>query len=111
MGHTGIVVSPQWPDLVLTTDIPHIELDILVGYTFDVKPNSGDGRDLLVCEFQLVKDCCFTRASASLILSIAHSEVIQFRGADLLVFPAASKPNIRIRISFVPKIFPINLET
>lgn len=30
---------------------------------------------------------------------------------SLLVFPAASKPSIRIRISFVPKIFPIILDT
>lgn len=29
----------------------------------------------------------------------------------LLVFPAASRPNIRRRISFDPKIFPMILET
>lgn len=29
----------------------------------------------------------------------------------ILVFPAASKPSIRIRISFVPNIFPIILDT
>lgn len=29
----------------------------------------------------------------------------------ILVFPAASKPSMRIRISFVPKIFPIILDT
>lgn len=32
-------------------------------------------------------------------------------GEHILVFPAASKPSIRIRISFVPKIFPIILDT
>ena len=34
-----VVMPPQWSDLVLTTDIPDVELDILIGYGLDVEPN------------------------------------------------------------------------
>lgn len=26
----GVIVSPQWTDLVLTTNVPDVELDILI---------------------------------------------------------------------------------
>ena len=35
----SVVVPPEGPDLVLTSDVPHVELDILVGHRLDVKPN------------------------------------------------------------------------
>ena len=31
------VVSPEWPDFVLTTDIPHSETNVLVFYCFNIK--------------------------------------------------------------------------
>lgn len=34
-----VVVSPQRPNLVLTSDIPDVELDILIRYSLDVEPN------------------------------------------------------------------------
>lgn len=54
---TRVVVSPKRADLVLTTHIPYVELDILIGDTLDVEANRGDGCHLLVGEFKLVEDC------------------------------------------------------
>jgi len=49
-------VSPQRTNLVLTTDIPDIELYVLVGDTLDVESDGGDSGYVLV-ELQLVEDC------------------------------------------------------
>jgi len=49
------VMSPERADLVLTTDIPHRELDVLVLHSLDVEANSGDGCDNLA-ELELVED-------------------------------------------------------
>lgn len=54
---TGVVMSPKRTDLVLTTDIPHIELDILIGDALDVESDGGDGGHVLVAEFQFVQNC------------------------------------------------------
>lgn len=48
-------MSPQRTNLVLTTDIPDIELDILVGDALDVESDGRDGGDVLV-ELQLVEN-------------------------------------------------------
>ena len=53
---TGVVVSPERADLVLTTDIPHIELDVLIGHALDVESDGGDCGHILVAEFQFVKN-------------------------------------------------------
>lgn len=53
------VVSPQRTDLVLTTDIPHGELDVLVLNSLDVEANSGDGGDDFT-KLQLVQNGGFT---------------------------------------------------
>lgn len=50
-------MSPKGSDLVLTTDIPDVELDVLVGHTLDVESNGGDGSHVLVTEFKFVKNC------------------------------------------------------
>lgn len=50
-------MSPEWPDLVLTTDIPNIELDVLIGDALDVEANGGDRGHVLVAEFQFIKNC------------------------------------------------------
>lgn len=53
------VVSPQGTDLVLTTDIPHGELDVLVLNGLDVEANSRDGGDDFT-KLQLVQNSGFT---------------------------------------------------
>jgi hypothetical protein len=49
-------VSPEGSDLVLTTDIPDIELDILVGHALDVESDSRNGGYVLVAEFKFVEN-------------------------------------------------------
>ena len=34
---SGVVVSPQWSNLVLSTDVPHVEFDILIRHRLNVK--------------------------------------------------------------------------
>ena len=53
----GVVVPPEKSDLVLTTDIPHVEADVLVLDGLDVEANRGDGVDDLT-ELELVEDGC-----------------------------------------------------
>lgn len=53
------VMPPQRSNLVLTTDIPHGELDVLVLDSLDVETDGGDGGDDLT-KLQLVKDGGFT---------------------------------------------------
>jgi len=53
-------MSPQRPDLILSADIPNVELDVFVGDRLDVEADGGDGGDVLV-EFELVEDCRLAR--------------------------------------------------
>ena len=48
-------MSPQGSDLVLTSDIPDGEVDVLVLDRLDVEPDGGDGGDDLA-ELELVED-------------------------------------------------------
>lgn len=52
---SGVVVPPQRTDLVLTSDVPDIELDVLIRDCLDVEADSGDGGDRLV-KLELVED-------------------------------------------------------
>jgi len=49
-------VAPERADLVLSTHVPHVELDVFVCYCFDVEADGRDGGDVLV-KFELVEDC------------------------------------------------------
>ena len=50
-------MAPERPDLILSSDIPHVELDVLVRDRLDVEADGRDGGDALV-ELQFVKYCC-----------------------------------------------------
>ena len=50
-------MPPQRPYLILPTNIPNVELDILIRDGLDVEPDSRDGSDVLV-EFEFVQDRC-----------------------------------------------------
>jgi hypothetical protein len=50
-------MSPQRPDLVLSTDVPDVELCILVGDCFYVEANGRDSGDILF-EFEVVENSC-----------------------------------------------------
>ena len=53
----GIVVPPEGTDLVLATDVPNVELDVLVGDGLDVETDGGNSRHGLV-KFELVENRC-----------------------------------------------------
>ena len=69
------VVAPQWPDLVLAAHIPHSEADILVLTVTTLKP------------------------MVAMVVTISPS----FSLYRIVVFPAASRPTMRMRISFFAK--------
>ena len=48
-------MPPQGPNLILAADVPHIELDVLVGDGLDVEADGGDGGDVLA-QFKLVQN-------------------------------------------------------
>ena len=50
-------MPPKWPNLVLPSHIPNIELDVLVRHGLDVEADSRNGSDVRV-ELQLVENCC-----------------------------------------------------
>lgn len=97
-------MPPQWTNLILTTHIPDVELDVLVGNILDVESDGGDGGHILV-ESQFIQN--------GYLISILHTRTLSLslQTIDSLVFPAASRPSMRMRISFDPKILLINLDT
>lgn len=48
-------MSPQRPDLVLSSDIPHIEFDILKGDSLNIETHGWDRGDVRI-ELELVQD-------------------------------------------------------
>lgn len=52
---TAEIVPPQWTDLILTTNIPDVEFDILVRDSLDVEADGGDSSDVLA-QLELVED-------------------------------------------------------
>lgn len=39
----GVVASPVWSDTGLSSEIPHVEFEVLVGEGLHVETNGGDG--------------------------------------------------------------------
>lgn len=98
-------MSPQRTDLVLASDVPDVELCVLVCDGLDVEADGGDGGYILV-KFELVQDCCRT----VLVHALLFREWLWGRGGVVLVFPAASRPSMSRRISLDPKILFIILD-
>lgn len=70
-------MPPQRPNLILSTHIPHIELDILVRDRLDVEAHRRDGGDVLV-QLQFVEDGRLARGVES-----QHQQTHLFRPEDL----------------------------
>jgi hypothetical protein len=85
------VMSPQGSDFVLSTHIPDRELNVLVFYGLDIEAN---GRN---CGDDFTKP-----ANVSDLPQIIYVKPY-FNLYRMVVFPAASRPTMRIRISFFPK--------
>ena len=104
-------MSPQRPDFILSSNIPDVELDILVCDSLDVEANCGDGGYGLV-ELELVEDCCYRLVISDVVSELwLYASLLGRKGRGLLVFPAASSPSISKRISLEPKSLPIIFET
>lgn len=97
------IMSPQRSNLVLSTDVPHVELDVLVCYRLNVEADCGNGGDSLV-EAKLVKDRLTHVSRWPNCREAAARGRCRGRGRRaLLVFPAASRPSMSNRISLEPK--------
>ena len=96
-------MSPQWPYLVLSADVPDIELDIFICDCLDIEPDCWNSCDVLI-QLELVENCC----KVTLVLEDIGRRC---RWQFLLVFPAASSPSMRSRISLEPKSLPMIFET
>jgi hypothetical protein len=57
-------MSPKRPDLILSTHIPNIKLNILIRHRLDVKPHRGNRRNVLV-QLQLIQYRCLPRSVES----------------------------------------------
>ena len=73
----GVVMPPQLSDLILATDVPNMERDVLVGHLLDIEANGGDWSDNLT-ELELVEDgglsgCVETDHEDSHLLVSEHS--------------------------------------
>lgn len=55
MGLTAEVMSPKRTNLVLTTDIPNVELDVLVCDGLNVETDGRNGRHILA-ELELIEN-------------------------------------------------------
>lgn len=114
------VVSPQRSNFVLATDIPYCETDVLVLYCLYIKTwrkenNSYKGKWTLDTDAVLELYCflslnyvkakhyfqtMFDSPIVGIVVTISPSLSLY----KIVVFPAASRPTIRILISFFPNI-------
>lgn len=88
-------MPPKRPDLVLATDIPDGELDVLVFDGFNIEAYWR----LVVSILRLLKSrTCFDAPIVGIVVTISPS----FNLYKIVVLPAASRPTIKMRISFFP---------
>jgi hypothetical protein len=70
-------MPPQRSDLVLSTNIPNIELDILICDSLDVKPYGRDCGDVLI-QLQFIQYRCLSSC-----IQPQHQQAHLFRSEDL----------------------------
>ena len=100
------VMSPERTDLVLSTDIPHGELNVLVLDGLDVETcseveSSAPSSFRFARVVQIDKPGC-VRGCYEPIVGMVVTISPSFRLYRMVVLPAASRPTIRILISFLP---------
>ena len=100
------VMSPERTDLVLSTDIPHGELDVLVLDSLDVEAcrkveSSAPSSRYLACIVENERPGG-VRGLYEPIVGMVVTISPSFSLYRMVVFPAASRPTIRILISFLP---------
>ena len=109
-------MSPKWPNFVLTADIPNCEAYILVFHCFHVKTWGATVWNYVKNSFLVAKNyethdttnCHGVSTNRRVTLYIPIVGIVvtispSFSLYRIVVFPAASRPTIRILISFLPK--------
>ena len=88
------IMPPEGADLVLTTDIPHGELNVLILDRLNVEAcrPACQSHSLVIVGVRLDAPIVGIVVTISPSLSLYR----------MVVFPAASKPTIKMRISFLP---------
>jgi len=88
-------MSPKWSNLVLTADIPDCELNVLIVDRLDVKAYM----DSLFSTVQILDVNGLVNVPiVGIVVTISPS----FSLYRIVVLPAASRPTIKMRISFLP---------
>ncbi|KAL4590737.1 hypothetical protein LXL04_003679 [Taraxacum kok-saghyz] len=121
------VVPPQWPDLkttkyfsyfiqfqssnsltylisylVLTSNIPHCKADVLVLHSLHIKPCKYTNNHHFITNSSLTyKDECFYDIKVVPMVGMVVTISPNLSLYKIVVLPAASRPTIRIRISFL----------
>ena len=111
---SGVVMSPERPNLVLSSDIPYIEFHILVRNRFYIETDYKTQLSARLYDKQRHSTYPSEWWSQIGLTSVCREwlhETISVtnnveRQTHSLVFPAASRPNINNRISLLPKILP-----
>lgn len=101
-GRVGVVAAPVGPDARLASEVPHVEVEVLVGDGFNVETDGRDGGyDFADLEGGNVLDLWSpSRARAVNCCCLSCWKEPTFNLYRRVVFPALSSPRIRIRISF-----------
>ena len=89
------VMPPERTDLVLAADIPHGELDVLVLDSLNVEAYTTN------CQ-RIVPVVALVWSAAVPMVGMVVTISPSLSLYRIVVFPAASKPTIKIRISFFP---------
>jgi hypothetical protein len=90
-------MSPQGTNLVLASDIPYGEGDVLVFDSFNVEAYIETKEDKSVSH--PLSSSLFYLPIVGMVVTISPNLSLY----KMVVLPAASNPTIRIRISFLPK--------
>ena len=98
------VMSPQRSDLILTADVPHCKADVLVFNCLDVETCKRKAKQS--SNYRLTVTLALKSSLSSEQLPIVGMVVTISPSLSLyriVVLPAASRPTIKILISFLPK--------
>lgn len=96
------IMAPQWSNLILTADVPNCETYILVLHSFNIKTLNTKQKpniSILFSSANIGETDLSHLPIVGMVVTISPS----FSLYRIVVFPAASRPTIRILISFLPK--------
>ena len=97
------VMSPQRSDLVLTADVPHCKADVLVFNRLDVETCKRKAKQQLSIDCDTCVKEQFLSSEQLPIVGMVVTISPSLSLYRIVVLPAASRPTIKILISFLPK--------